>query len=80
MKTMFGRFVTVGILLFLIFMAIGDALPPPLRQASQNTRATLNAWMVNLIPNWQPKTRPYERTEDALKEEEQRVRQGGKSR
>lgn len=78
MKTMVSRFATVGILLFLIFMAIGDVLPPPLRQASLSTRATLNAWMMNLVPNWQPKTRPYERTEEAIKEEERRVRQDGK--
>lgn len=78
MKTMVSRFATVGILLFLIFMAIGDVLPPPLRQASLSTRATLNAWMMNLVPNWQPKTRPYERTEEAIKEEERRVQQDGK--
>ncbi len=77
MKTMSGKLVTLGILLFLIFVAIGDVLPPPLRQASLNTRATLNAWMVNLIPNWEPKTKPYQRTEEALKEEEQRARQDG---
>jgi|GEM_PF-431285 len=80
MKTMSGKLVTLGILLFLIFMAIGDVLPPPLRQASLNTRATLNAWMVGLVPSWEPKTKPYERTEEALKEEEQRVKQGEQSR
>ncbi|WP_448561408.1 hypothetical protein [Trichothermofontia sp.] len=74
MKNMFGKLVTLSVLLFLIFIAIGDALPLPLRQASLQTRATLNAWMVNLIPSWEPKTKPYKRTEEALKEEEQRVR------
>lgn len=78
MKTLFGKLVILGILLFLIFMAIGDILPPPLRQASLQTRATLNAWMMNLIPNWEPKTKPYQRTEEALKQEEQGIKQDGK--
>lgn len=78
MKTLFGKLVILGILLFLIFMAIGDILPPPLRQASLQTRATLNAWMVSLIPNWEPKTKPYQRTEEALKQEEQGIKQDGK--
>lgn len=61
------------LLVTLIFIAVGDKfLPKPLSTYSTQTRNTLNQMMLGSFPSWQPKTKPYERTEDALRQQEQR--------
>ncbi|MDJ0734140.1 MAG: hypothetical protein QNJ47_08680 [Nostocaceae cyanobacterium] len=63
-----GNF-TLLILLSLIFIGFGDSfLPQPLSSASRNTRTTINNLLVGIFPTWQPKTKPYERTQDALEQ------------
>lgn len=59
------------ILVALVFVGCGDQfLPQPLSGASRQTRAVINNAIVNLVPNSGPKTNPYQRTEDALKQEQ----------
>lgn len=71
-KGMFrGPNLALFLLLALVFVGIGDRfLPQPLSGASFKTRTAVNQWMVGLIPNWQPKTRPHERTNRAIEREE----------
>lgn len=58
-------------ILFLVFVLLGDRfLPEPLGPASAQTRVTLNKFFVGLIPQWERKTNPYERTEEALEQEQ----------
>ena len=58
---------TIG---FLLFVFLGDRfLPEPLGPASLKTRTSLNQAMMGLIPNWRPKTKPYQRTEEAIEKE-----------
>ena len=58
---------TIG---FLVFVFFGDRfLPEPLGPASLQTRTSLNQALMGLIPNWRPKTKPYERTEEAIEKE-----------
>ncbi|MEA5581243.1 hypothetical protein VB620_07810 [Nodularia harveyana UHCC-0300] len=58
---------------FLVFVAAGDkVLPGSLGTASTQTRTAMNNFMVNLFGSWQPKTKPYERTEQQLRETEGR--------
>jgi len=62
--------ITVFIVLALIFVAVGDLfLPKPLSTASQQTRTTVNNFLVGLFPTRKPKNQ-YERTEKALEQEE----------
>ena len=69
MKYYIQSAVTFSVLLFLVFVSIGDRfLPEPLGPASQQTRVALNKFLVGLIPGWRPKTNPYERTEEAVEE------------
>jgi hypothetical protein len=60
------------ILFALLFITLGDRiLPQPLSGASFKTRTTLNQFVVGLFPGWKPKTNPYERTEKAVKQQEE---------
>ncbi len=63
--------------LFITFVLVGDRLFPKssLGTASAQTRVTLNQFMIGLIPKWERKSNPYERTEEAIKQEES----GGKA-
>lgn len=61
--------IPVLLLLFLLFVAFGDFLPPPLSTASLTTRTALNQFIVALFPNWQPQD-PNRRTEKAVEETE----------
>jgi hypothetical protein len=55
------------IVLAVLFVAIGDKiLPEPMKSASRSTRATVNEFVINLVPNRKPKTNPYERTEKEI--------------
>ncbi|MDJ0619928.1 MAG: hypothetical protein QNJ63_24835 [Calothrix sp. MO_192.B10] len=57
------------IVLLLVFIGFGDSfLPKPLSTASFQTRTTINNFVVGMFPTWEPKTKPYERTESALEE------------
>ena len=59
------------LLIAIVFVALGDSfLPQPLSGASLSTRTTLNNAIAGLFPSWRPKTKPYERTEKALDQEE----------
>lgn len=60
---------TLSLFVFLLF---GDFLPQPLRSASQQTRNGMNEAVYSLFPSWRPKTNPYERTEKAIEEDNQR--------
>ena len=63
---------TLLTILFLLFVFLGDrVLPEPLGPASLKTRTSLNQAMMGLIPNWKPKTKPYQRTEEAIEKEYQ---------
>ena len=76
MKYYIQSAVTLFAIVFLAFVFLGDRfLPEPLGPASEKTRVTLNKFLVGLIPNWEPKTNPYQRTEEALEQE----KQGGNS-
>ncbi|MEB3273115.1 MAG: hypothetical protein ACO4AI_03795 [Prochlorothrix sp.] len=56
----------------ILFIAGGDkVLPDPLGSASAQTRQAINNALVGSFPSWEPKTKPYERTEDALERESQ---------
>jgi hypothetical protein len=60
----------VGLILLvgLIFVGFGDQfLPPAIGRYSFQTRTALDQLLVNAFPNWQPKTNPHQRTEDAVR-------------
>ncbi len=60
------------LLLTIAFIGFGDAfLPKPLSTVSRQARTSLNQIIASAVPGWSPKTKPYERTEDALKQETQ---------
>ena len=66
-KSAIPLLLTVG----LIFIGFGDKfLPQPLSGTSLKTRTALNQMMLGSFTMWQPKTRPYERTEKALEQEQ----------
>ncbi len=68
--------IMVPALLLLLFIGFGDNfLPEPLKSASFKTRTSLNQFVVGLVPNWQPKTKPNERTEKAVEEIERKTGQ-----
>lgn len=59
------------LLIAILFVALGDSfLPQPLSGASLSTRTALNSAIAGIFPSWRPKTKPYERTEKALDQEE----------
>jgi hypothetical protein len=74
MKAIKGYFPLIAILA-IVFIGFGDKfLPEPLKGASTTTRTTVNNFVIGLIPNRQPKTNPYQRTEDAIKQQEEGAR------
>lgn len=61
-------FIFIG---FLLFVAGGDKVfPGAIGQASTQTRTAINKFLIGLSPSWQPKTKPYERTEKTLRDAE----------
>lgn len=70
----FGSYLPTILILFVVFITLGDRLlPEPMKSASRNTRTSINEFLVNLSPQWNPKN-PNERTEDAIKEQEDQIR------
>jgi len=58
------------LLLTIAFIGFGDSfLPKPLSTASRQSRESLNNVISGLVPNWSPKMKPNQRTEDAVKQE-----------
>jgi hypothetical protein len=67
--------VPIGLILLLsvVFVGFGDQiLPKPIGKYSTAARTTLDNMMVSAFPEWTPKTNPYGRTEDAIKQTEKR--------
>ncbi|MCU0549238.1 MAG: hypothetical protein MUC48_07815 [Leptolyngbya sp. Prado105] len=63
--------IPVGLILLvsLIFVGFGDQfLPPEIGKYSFQTRTAIDQIFVNAFPNWKPKTQPYERTEEAVRD------------
>ncbi|WP_353930062.1 hypothetical protein WJM97_17430 [Okeanomitos corallinicola TIOX110] len=57
-------FIFIGTVLF---VAGGDKIfPGAVGEASTQARTTVNNFFVGLFPTWEPKTKPYERTEKEL--------------
>ncbi|MCS6814553.1 MAG: hypothetical protein NZ772_13440 [Cyanobacteria bacterium] len=58
------------LLLAIAFVGFGDSfLPKPWNTMSRQSREALNNIIAKAVPSWSPKTKPYQRTEDALKRE-----------
>jgi hypothetical protein len=68
------RFPLGLILLFaLCFVGFGDqVLPKPIGKYSTVARIDLDNMLVSAFPSWRPKTNPYGRTEDAIRQTENR--------
>ncbi|MGD1849541.1 MAG: hypothetical protein ACFCBU_02685 [Cyanophyceae cyanobacterium] len=63
----FKTFAPVLLIIGIIFVGCGDRfLPEPLKGASFSSRQTLNQVFINLFPQRDRKTNPYQRTEDAI--------------
>lgn len=63
-------FIIIGSVLF---VAWGDKVfPGEFGQASTQTRVAVNNFLVGLFPGWEPKTKPYERTERAIEKIEKK--------
>jgi hypothetical protein len=57
----------------IVFIGFGDQfLPPEIGRYSFQARSSIDQLLVNLVPNWQPKTNPHRRTEEAIQEKESR--------
>lgn len=63
-------FIVIGTVLFVV---VGDKVfPGAVGKASTQARTTVNNFMIGLFPTWEPKTKPYERTEKELENIEKR--------
>jgi hypothetical protein len=59
-------FIIIG---FVLFVAGGDQVfPGGVGKASTQIRTTVNNFLIGVFPTWQPKTKPYDRTEQELQE------------
>lgn len=59
----------VGLLFFVsvIYIGFGDQfLPESIGRYSFQARSSIDQMLINAFPQWQPKTNPYRRTEDAI--------------
>ncbi len=57
----------------LVFVGFGDQfLPTAIGKYSYHSRAAIDTMIINLFPSWRPKTNPNQRTEDAVKNTEER--------
>jgi hypothetical protein len=62
-KTPVGLILLVG----LVFVGFGDQfLPPEIGRYSLQTRSSIDQFFINTFPQWKPKTKPHQRTEDAV--------------
>jgi hypothetical protein len=68
------RFPIVTILFLAIgYVGFGDqVLPRSVGQYSTQTRAAIDDMMIGAFPNFNPKTKPNARTEDAVRQTENR--------
>ncbi|MGG6267623.1 hypothetical protein ACQ4M3_11805 [Leptolyngbya sp. AN03gr2] len=56
-------------LISIVFIGFGDQfLPPQIGRYSFQARSSIDQLLVNIVPNRQPKTNPYRRTEDAIQD------------
>ncbi|BAU14678.1 hypothetical protein LEP3755_52290 [Leptolyngbya sp. NIES-3755] len=56
-------------LISIVFTGFGDQfLPSEIGRYSFQARSSIDQFLVNIVPNWQPKTNPYRRTEDAIRD------------
>lgn len=62
----------VFLVLALMFLVFGSALPDPLGQYSTQIRRAANQFAVGLFPQARPRLDPNERTERQLEEAENR--------
>ena len=62
----------VFVMLALLFIIFGSALPDPIGQYSTNIRRAANQFAVGLFPKPRPRMNPNERTEKQLEETEGR--------
>jgi hypothetical protein len=61
------RYIPFILIAAVLFIAGGDRVfPGTVGQASTQTRTVVNSFFVGLFPSWEPKTKPYERTEQEL--------------
>ncbi|MEA5617828.1 hypothetical protein VB711_08250 [Cronbergia sp. UHCC 0137] len=67
------RYLNLLFIGFLLFVVLGDkVLPGEIGKASTHTRTAMNNFFTGLFPTWQPKTKPYERTEKELRKLEEK--------
>ncbi|MEM9770902.1 MAG: hypothetical protein AAF889_04755 [Cyanobacteria bacterium P01_D01_bin.73] len=60
-------FAPVILIIGIVFVGCGDRfLPEPLKGASFGSRQTLNRMFINLFPNRERKTNPYQMTEEEI--------------
>jgi hypothetical protein len=65
--------VALILLLSIGFIAIGDKIfPRPIGQYSTAIRGSLDNMMISAFPEWTPKTNQYRKTNEAIREAEQR--------
>ncbi|MER3431901.1 MAG: hypothetical protein C4288_00340 [Leptolyngbya sp. ERB_1_1] len=63
--------IPVGLLFMLsvVFIGFGDRfLPSQIGRCSFQARNSIDQLLVNAFPSWQPKTNPYRRTEEAIRD------------
>lgn len=63
--------IPVGFLVLtsIVFVGFGDQfLPPAIGRYSLQARTSIDQLLVNALPQWQPKTNPHRRTEEAVRD------------
>lgn len=69
MKKPFIRWELI-VLVAVLYIGLGDkVLPGALGETSAKTRQSINNFLIGLVPNWRPSVDPYQRTEDAIEQE-----------
>lgn len=67
------RYMPLIFLGIILFVAGGDKVfPGAIGKASNQTRTYVNNFLTDMFPAWKPKTNPYERTEQKLRETEEK--------
>jgi hypothetical protein len=62
--------VTLILVVGLIYIALGDTLlPAPFGTPSAQLRNRINQALIGAFPDWEPKTNPHQRTEEAIQEQ-----------
>ena len=63
------RYIPLIIIGCILFVAGGDKVfPGAVGEASYQVRTSINNALVGSFPSWEPKTKPYERTEKELEQ------------